>query len=195
MNTSLIFQIPQLETLSELSERRLRRLLTATSFTPETYKDITSIQALLQAWENTTQSHVKTYPECQFSLFILYDTPLGFMSTISKRELTQMLSLNRISPDVKIRLRYAHGNAVSCILKTDIEPSTLLSNRTGVLVSTTHKDVLQVRIGGFTRPNNFYDRQDLDGLDVKLSSAVKHPDLHSVYIVDEDQMLMYDYPN
>lgn len=193
MHTSRLFTVPTPDTLTDLTHWRLKRLLTDKSWQTETYQSVTSVHDILQSWRAATQQFVCTYKQCQFSLYTLYDTPLGYMSSISKRELSLLL-LSTLSPDIKVRLRYAHGNIIACILKSDIEPSKLLSNRTGVLVSTDTNDVLQTRIGGFTRPNNFYCRQDLDGLDVKLSSAVKHPDLHCVYIVDEDQMLAYDYP-
>lgn len=191
MPTSHHFTPPTRESLSELTAHRLARLLKSQTWQTDTYKDITDITDILSCWQDCIQQFVCTYRDSKFSLYTLYDTPLGYMSSISKRELL----LHKLPPDLTVRMRYAHGNAIACILKSDIEPSMLLSNRTGVLVSTDTQDVLQVRIGGFTRPNNLYCRQDLDGLDIKLSTAVKHPDLHCVYIVDEDQLLSYDYPD
>lgn len=191
MPSSRLFQ---LNNLSELTTYRLKRLLTGKRWETETYQDVTDLSTIVSNWSGCVQQHIHTYLHCQFSLYILYDTPLGYMSAVSKRELLQMLSLGKIDPDLKVRLRYAHGNVISCVLKSDIEPSVLLSNRTGVLVSTDTHDVLQTRIGGFTRPNELYCRADLDGLDVKLSSAVKHPLVNSIYLVDEDQLLAYDYP-
>lgn len=191
MHTSRLFTVPTPDTLTDLTHWRLKRLLTDKSWQTETYQSVTSVHDILSCWQDCIQQFVCTYRDCKFSLYTLYDTPLGYMSSISKRELL----LHKLPPDLIVRMRYAHGNAIACILKSDIEPSMLLSNRTGVLVSTDTQDVLQVRIGGFTRPNNLYCRQDLDGLDIKLSTAVKHPDLHCVYIVDEDQLLSYDYPD
>lgn len=184
MDKTISWSLEELEHNTEL--RWLCSKLVTTDVTKVgRYMDIPSTDLLLDKLLHATLEYVKPLPHSKSSLYRTSDIGIGYTCALSVPSLLDLVSLGKLSRDVKIHLLYSeYGNINAHIDITDIDISMLLSDVTYIYVNDSDRSIRNMAIGKPTNPNWLYYKELLHKTVIPISKAKSMPRLNRVQIYD-----------
>lgn len=150
-------------------------LLTSSIRKIGTFLDIHTLSDLIDKLLSATYIFMKHLPKANLDIYLTNDLGFGYQHYLSPNRLNELIQLNQVKSDVKIKMAYRFGNLFTSILKEEVRDELLITNDVYVIVHSDTKEIYGIYIGKPTNPNWMYYKDEIPFAYITMKDIQREP--------------------